>query len=104
MLAPKVALITGSAKRRIGRHVADALADRGYAIVIHYRRSKAEAEEAVADFRAKNVPALALQADFSDDSSIACMIAQTLSKFGRLDVLVNCAADWRPKKLEEVTA
>jgi pteridine reductase len=32
----KVALVTGSGKRRIGRHVADALAARGYALAIHY--------------------------------------------------------------------
>ena len=32
------------------------------------------------------------------------MIDQTLATFGRLDTLVNCAATWRSKRLEEVTA
>ena len=32
-----VALVTGSGKRRVGWHVADALAARGYALVLHYR-------------------------------------------------------------------
>src|SRR5438132_26478 len=41
----KVALVTGSGKRRIGWYVADALAARGYSLVIHYRRSAAEATD-----------------------------------------------------------
>jgi pteridine reductase len=32
------------------------------------------------------------------------MIEQVLGRFGRLDVLVNCAASWRSKRLEEITA
>ena len=47
MATPKVALVTGSGKRRVGRHVADALAARGYALVIHYRSSKTDADAAV---------------------------------------------------------
>ena len=34
----KVALVTGSGKKRVGWHVADALAERGYALAIHFRR------------------------------------------------------------------
>jgi iron complex transport system substrate-binding protein len=47
----KVALITGSAKRRLGWHIASALAGRGYAVVIHYNTSAADAEMAVAELR-----------------------------------------------------
>src|ERR1700678_4004837 len=47
----KVALVTGAGKRRVGAHVADALANRGYALVIHYRSSATEANEAVARYR-----------------------------------------------------
>ena len=39
----KVALVTGSGKRRVGWHVAAALAARGYALAVHYRSSAAEA-------------------------------------------------------------
>ena len=38
-----VALVTGSGKRRVGWHVAAALAVRGYGLVLHYRTSSAEA-------------------------------------------------------------
>ena len=37
MAGGKVALVTGSGTRRIGWHVADALAQRGYSLVLHYR-------------------------------------------------------------------
>jgi pteridine reductase len=32
------------------------------------------------------------------------LVDETLKRFGRLDVLVNCAAVWKSKRLEEVTA
>jgi pteridine reductase len=102
--ASKVALVTGAGKRRIGSHVANALAKRGYALVIHYRSSAAEAQAAVAEFKAQGVRAVALQADLTDEAAVKALISRTLDEFGRLDVLVNCAADWKPKKLEEVTA
>ena len=104
-MAPrKTALVTGSGKRRVGRHVAESLAARGYALAIHYRTSKADADSAVADFQAQGVPALAVPADLSDEKAVRAMINAVLAQFGELDVLVNCAADWKPRKLEDVTA
>ena len=100
----RVALVTGSGKRRIGWHVADALADRGYALAIHYRSSVAEAEETVSDLKARGVEAIGCQADLSDEKAVRSMIENTLDRFGRLDVLVNCAAVWQSKRLEDVTA
>lgn len=100
----KVALITGSGKKRVGSVVADALAQRGYALAIHYRSSATEAEQAAAAYRQRGVEVLLVQADLRDESAVNGMIQQVLDRFGRLDVLVNCAADWRSKKLEEVTA
>ncbi len=100
----KVALVTGSGKRRVGWHVAEALAARGYALVVHYRSSAAEAAETVNSFQARGVNAVALQADLTDERSVRGLVDQTLVKFGRLDVLVNCAAAWRSKRLEDVTA
>lgn len=100
----KVALVTGSGKRRVGSHVAEALADRGYALVIHYRTSIKEAEAAVAGFQARGVEALALGADLSNEAAVRWMVQRSLDHFGRLDALVNCAALWERKRLEDVTA
>jgi pteridine reductase len=104
MTAPKVALVTGSGKRRVGAHVAEALAARGYALAIHYRSSAAEASESVDAFRRQGVKAVALQADLTDERSVRSLVDQTMAHFGRIDALVNCAAVWGRKKLEEVTA
>ncbi len=100
----RVALVTGAGKRRIGAHVADALAERGFALAIHYRHSAAEAQDAVARYQGRGVQAIAVQADLSDETAVRSIIKQTLDRFGRLDVLVNCAATWCRKRLEEVTA
>jgi pteridine reductase len=99
-----VALITGSGKRRVGWHVADALARRGYRLAIHYRSSAGEAQETVAEFRQRGVEAAAFGADLSDEGAVRDLVGQVLSQFRRVDVLVNCAAAWRSKRLEDVTA
>lgn len=104
MNSPRVALITGAGKRRVGSVVAEALAERGYALAIHYRSSAAEANEAVAAFRARGVLAIALAADLTDEVAVRELVQNTRREFGRLDVLVNCAAIWRSKRLEDVTA
>ena len=104
MDSQKIALVTGSGKRRVGSFVADALAQRGYALAIHYRSSAAEANEAVARYRDQGVNAVAFQADLTDEKAVQALVEQTISHFGRLDVLVNCAAVWKSKRLEEVTA
>src|SRR4051794_7010682 len=104
MAASRVALVTGSGKRRVGWHVAEALAARGFALAIHYRSSAAEAAESIERFRARGVEAMGFQADLTDEASVRSIIGQVLSHFGRLDVLVNCAATWKSKRLEDVTA
>src|SRR5271163_1117970 len=104
MGSQKVALVTGAGKRRVGSHVAEALARRGYSLAIHYRSSATEANEAVAYFKDQGVQAVAIQADLTDEKAVQALIQQTQNRFGRLDVLVNCAAAWKSKRLEEVTA
>lgn len=104
MSTTKVALVTGSGKRRVGWHVAEALAERGYALAIHYRSSVAEASESINAFQARGVQALGFQADLSDEQAVRSMILNIRERFGRLDVLVNCAAIWKRQRLEDVTA
>jgi pteridine reductase len=104
MTANQVALVTGSGKRRVGWHVAEALAQRGFRLAIHYRSSAAEAAETIESLRSRGVDAAGFQADLSDERAVRGMLEQILTRFGRLDVLVNCAAAWKSKRLEEVTA
>ncbi len=104
MSTRKVALVTGSGKRRVGSVVAEALAAKGYSLVVHYRSSAEEARTLVEAFRARGVEAIAIQADLADEGSVQALVEKTLKHFGRIDVLVNCAALWETKKLEDVTA
>jgi len=104
MPTPRVALVTGSGKRRVGSHVAEALAGRGYAVAVHYRSSSTEAAELVRSLEKAGTTAVAFQADLTNEDEVAKLVADVLKCFGRLDVLVNCAAVWQSKKLEEVTA
>ncbi len=100
----KVALITGSGKRRVGNAVAEALAARGYSVALHYNRSAEDARESVSLMRKGGTHAEAYQADVSKEDEVDRMFKQVENDFGRLDVLVTAAAIWQSKPLEEVTA
>lgn len=99
-----VALVTGSGKHRIGWHIASALGKRGYSLAIHYYKSATEAEESVEAFRHVGIEAAAFQADLCQEQAVQQLIDQALARFGRIDVLVNSAAIWKRKPLEQVTA
>jgi pteridine reductase len=101
---PRVALVTGSGKRRVGSVVADALARRGFAIAVHYRTSATEAAETVAGLRTHGVEADAFAADLTDEQAVRDLVRRVVERFGRIDALVNCAAIWQRKRLEEITA
>jgi pteridine reductase len=101
-LQGQVALVTGAGKR-IGRAVALRLAREGADVVIHYNRSKSEADEVVAEIAALGRKSIALQADLRDVSQIQRLFQQTSARFGRLDILVNSAANFLPAHLEDTT-
>jgi pteridine reductase len=101
-LRGRVALITGAAKR-IGRAVAVRLATEGADVVIHYNRSKAEANGAVAEIEKLGRKSVALQADLCSVADIKHLFQQTADQFGRLDILVNSAANFLPAQLADAT-
>lgn len=101
-IAP-VALVTGSGPPRIGNCIARTLAANGYRIVLHARRSLASAEATAAELRSEGKPAAAVAGDIRDDTAVREITRQTLQAFGQIDALVNCAAVWNPKRLEDVT-
>jgi len=99
-----VALVTGSGAKRVGNVVARSLAVRGFHLVLHANRSAQEAEETVNDVRRSGGQAIALTADLTNEAAARKLVDDAHQNFGRLDVLVNCAAIWRPVPLEKVTA
>lgn len=88
---PKVALVTGGAKR-IGRELCLALARAGFDVAVHYGRSRHEAAQLVQELQKCNVRACAVQADLSDASSIGGLMMQATQKLGTVGVLVNNAS------------
>jgi len=101
-LEGKVALITG-AVRRGGRASAHALAREGASIVINTRRSRDEAEQVRAEIEAMGRPALVCLADITDETAVARMFGEIEQRFGRLDILVNNAADRGVVPFEKMT-
>ncbi len=86
----KVALITGGA-RRLGRHMALALAREGYDVVITYNHSASDARKTVTDLKKLGSESLALRAEVSKRVQVESVIAQIAKKYGRLDVLIGNA-------------
>ncbi len=92
-LRGKAALVTGGGLR-VGRAISLALGAAGCDVLVHYRNSQTPAEETCKELRALGVKALAAQADLARAESPAHLVQTALAAFGRLDVLVNCAAEF----------
>jgi NAD(P)-dependent dehydrogenase (short-subunit alcohol dehydrogenase family) len=88
---PRAALVTGAAKR-IGRAVALALADMGYAVAVHHLQSHAEAESLVAEIKAGGGKAGAVACDLSDETATASLMIRASEAVGPIGVLVNSAS------------
>jgi pteridine reductase len=100
----KVVCVTGSGRMRLGWYVADACARRGYAVALHYRTAAKEAQESVRQYEGLGIDAAAFQADLTDERAVHDLFQRVSDRFGRLDLLVNCAAIWAPLPLEQLTA
>ena len=89
----RVVLVTGGA-RRVGRTIAESLAKRHAHIVISYRSSAREAQDAAKTLQRYGIEALALRADLAKSADVQRLMARIRRRFGRLDVLVNSAANF----------
>ena len=91
-LAGRTALVTGGA-HRLGRAIAEALAERGAGVVVHYHSSAVEAERAVAAIHRYGVHAAAIRADLADPAQVETLWSEAqMAAQGRIEILVNCAA------------
>jgi pteridine reductase len=99
-----VAVVTGSGAKRVGNCIAAELAARGYQVALHAHKSLAAAETTADELRRFGQDVAVFAADLTNEAQARGLIAAVHQRFGRLDVLVNAAAIWSPKPLEQVTA
>jgi len=88
---PKVALVTGAAKR-LGRSIALALAAAGWDIVVHYGASRQDAERTVDEIRALGRRACALQCELSDEAAVRRLLPEANTLLGPVGCIVNNAS------------
>jgi len=101
-LKGKVALVTGGAKR-VGRAIALGLAARGCHVVITHRTSQQEASATVRAIRKFRVQGWDLKVDQREGSEVRRAVKAVLSKFHRIDVLINNASSFYSTPWNTVT-
>jgi NAD(P)-dependent dehydrogenase (short-subunit alcohol dehydrogenase family) len=98
----KVALITGG--KRIGAVVAETLARAGVDVALVYNRSLAEAADTQTAVTKMGRRAIVVQADVSSEQACNNAVSETISKLGRIDVLINMASLYASKPFDQLTA
>jgi len=96
------ALITGGG-RRIGAAIARALAGAGYAVVLHARHSRTEAEQLATEIAKAGGSAHVLLGDLADAAAVAELVPNAASAFGPLTLLVNSASEFEQDDIATLT-
>jgi pteridine reductase len=96
-------LITGAA-RRVGATIARALQAAGANVMVHYRKSEAEARALASELNSLRGGSAALvSGDLLDIKHLGKLIDATVKTFGQLDVLINNASTFYPTTVGEIT-
>lgn len=98
----KAALLTGAA-RRLGRFSALALARAGADVAITFNRSARAAQQTVIDLSGCGVRAFAFHCDVTNEASVRAMMKEVGRELGRIDILVNNAANYETVEFEKLT-
>ena len=97
----KAALVTGAGSG-LGEATARAFANAGCAVAcVDINRDAAE--RVSREISANDVPSMALQCDVSNADTVFATVAAVVEQFGRLDVVVNCAATDHVRPVAELT-
>jgi pteridine reductase len=97
----RTALVTGGA-RRVGRAISLGLAEAGFDVLVNHHASPGDAQEVVDRIEALGQRAVAVQGDVSNSAGVERVAAVLRERFGRLDLLVNNASLFQPRRLLEV--
>jgi 2-deoxy-D-gluconate 3-dehydrogenase len=88
-LTGRVAVVTGG-NGGIGLGMARGLAEAGAAIVVSGRNAE-KSRAAVATLTKAGAKAVAIEADVADEAAVNALVAATLERLGRVDILINNA-------------
>jgi NAD(P)-dependent dehydrogenase (short-subunit alcohol dehydrogenase family) len=88
-LAQKVAVVTGGTSG-IGRALSLGLADAGADVIATARRQQ-QVDETAAEIEARGRQTLRVASDVGDRDSLEKLLAAAMVRFGKVDILVNCA-------------
>ena len=97
-----VALVTGAA-RRIGAAIARDLARHGWAVAIHYRASKGEAEALAHEIEAAGGRTATIPCDLAREAEVETLIPRAVEALGPLTCLINNASVFEMDKIDSVT-
>jgi len=100
-LRGKRALVTGGGQR-VGQAIAVALGTQGMHVAVHYRESRAGAEQTAALIRESGGSAVLLQADLAEREQARGLVDRAVAELGGLDVLVPSAANFERIALADV--
>lgn len=102
-LSGRVALVTGGAVR-VGRAISLALAARGAHVVVAYHTSEEAAQELVKEIAQQGLPeAVCIKCDVTSGDDVRRMFDEAERRFGTVDVLVNNAAVFPRRPVEDLT-
>ncbi len=87
--------VTGSAAPRVGRVIADHFTALGCESVLHAHQPNQTKS---------NDPRLVVTGPVEEEAAVEHMLQSILDRYGRIDIVVNSAAIWKPNSLESVTA
>ena len=100
----KVVLIAGGAKN-LGGLLSKTVASKGAKVVIHYNsdKTKAEAEQTLADIKNNGGEAILIQGDLTNIANITNLFAKAKEAFGGVDIAINTVGMVLKKPFAETT-
>jgi len=101
-LENQVAIVTGGSSG-LGRAICLAFGQAGAKVVVNYRRDGKAAAEAVAQIEQAGGTALAVQADVGEEADVERLFAESIERFGAVDILVANSGMQQDARFAEMT-
>jgi pteridine reductase len=102
LLKNVVVWVTGSG-RRLGREMSIGCAREGAAVVVHWHKSRDEAEQTTSEIVALGGEAMVVQGDHGSPADVSRIINEIVGRFGRLTALVNSASVFEPAAFADIS-